>query len=64
MNLLDRINNPQPVTVKLWMWIEGLTLTEIAQRLGMTRKRFLELNPQYVTRVPQIGDQVRVDWER
>lgn len=64
MNLLERINHPEPVTVRLWMWIVGLTLGEIAQRLGMTRARFVELNPQYQTQVPQIGDRVRVDWER
>ncbi len=64
MNLLERINQPQPITVKLWGWIEGLTLAQVAQRLGMSRARFLELNPQYHARVPQIGDRVRVDWER
>ena len=63
-SLLDRINQPQPVIVTLWGWITGLTLAEIAQRLGMTRARMLELNPQYQTLAPQIGDRVRVDWER
>ena len=64
MNLIDQINQPKPVIVTLWGWITGMTLAEIAQRLGMTRARFLQLNPQYETQAPQVGDRVRVDWER